>query len=588
MKLVSIANPQRFMSSRLRTLASVLIAIPILCFCVLLLIYVVDVPWIDDIDAFLSFIIGYIDAPTLGEKLDWLIRPNNEHRILMGKLITLAMYKLTGIVSYRWLIFAAFAFLLGLLVLFYRIFRSMKLPLLAFVPVVFLLLQPQYYLTSMWAITAMQHQVVIMMSFVTIYLLASDEQNRFGAALGVQVLTSLSMSNGLFGWVAGAVVLALQRQWIRLGIWLLLGVGTIVFYFHDFPDGQGNESSVSFFLKYPYLVFLGFFTFTGGLFDFFSRADILWRSVLPTLAGFVIILTMLGLLWRMNEPRLGRRIGAYESSNRATRALWKRRYFFTGCYAFLMVNAVIVAFLRPRFGYEVMLISNYMIYPAVLVILIYLNILSERQTELTLNRWVGFGLLISLVIWSNWYVVQLPKIAYRKHQMLTYAFNQKHNKTGLGPSWGSSFLALAERTMNETIRRGIYAYPEAYYTPYESQLVLSQQMKPDTSLHINVLGGGYSYIAETNYNALPQPIDKAAIVIQSAQRTYLFPSELPYTFINYYLNRPIRTIQAEIINPTVAPGHYRIGILSPLDGKNPIRFSRQTVTVPTAIEDSKR
>ncbi|QMW00198.1 hypothetical protein [Spirosoma foliorum] len=580
MRLISISNSYSFQSRQSRVLASVLVTIPILCFWALLLTYVANVPWIDDIDAFLSFIIGYIDAPTLSEKLDWLIRPNNEHRILIGKLITLTFYKLTGEVSYRWLVFAAFAFLLGLLGLFYRVFRSTNLPLLAFVPVSFLLLQPQYYLTSLWAITALQHQVVIMMAFTAIYLLASDTQSRFGVALAVQILTSLSMSNGLFAWVAGAVVLALQRQWIRLAVWLVVGAGTIVFYFHDFPDGQGNETSVSFFLKYPYLVFLGFFTFTGGLFDFFSKVDILWRSILPTLAGFAIILTMLVLLWRMNEPRLGHRMGTYESSNRATKALWKRRYFFTGCYTFLMVNAVIIAFLRPRFGYGVMLISNYMIYPAVLVSLIYLNVLSERQSEFTLNRWVGLGLLLSLFIWANWYVVQLPKIAFRKHQILTYAFNQKHNKTGLGPSWGSPFVALAERTMNETIRRGIYEYPETYYTPYESRLLSSNQLKPDTSLHIRVLGGGYSYIAETDYNALAQPIDNAAIVIQSPERTYLFPSEIPYSFTNYYLNRPVRTIQGEIINPTVAPGRYRVGILSPSDEKNPIRFSNQVVTVP--------
>lgn len=107
------------------------------------MLYVVDVPWIDDIDAFLSFIIGYLDTPTTAQKFDWLTRPNNEHRILTGKLITLLMYKLTGVVSYRWLVFAAFAFLLGLLAVFYRVFRPTTLPLLAFVPVIFLVLQPQ-------------------------------------------------------------------------------------------------------------------------------------------------------------------------------------------------------------------------------------------------------------------------------------------------------------------------------------------------------------------------------------------------------------------------------------------------------------
>ncbi|WP_332369412.1 hypothetical protein [Spirosoma telluris] len=133
--------------------------------------------------------------------------------------------------------------------------------------------------------------------------------------------------------------------------------------------------------------------------------------------------------------------------------------------------------------------------------------------------------------------------------------------------------------MSETIRRGIYHYPDAYYTPYESQLLAFRQMKADTSLKLHILGGGYSYLAETSYNALPQPISDAAIVIQSAQRTYLFPAELAYKFGNFYLNRPVRTIQAELINPTIAPDRYRVGILSPSDTESPIRFSQEIVTI---------
>ena len=567
-------------AGRWRSLALALVVFPLICFCALLLVYVVDVPWIDDIDAFLSFIIGYIDAPTLAQKMDWLIRPNNEHRILTGKLITLLMYKLTGVVSYRWLIFAAFGFLLGLLFLFYRVFRSMNLPLLAFVPVVFLLLQPQYYLTSMWAITGMQHEVVILLVFVALYLLAGEEPGLFWAGLGVQVLASLSMSNGLFGWVAGVVVLTLQRQWTRLGVWLVLGVGTIVFYFHDFPDGQGNESSVSYFLEHPHLIFFGFFTFTGGVFDFVSKAPILWRSVLPTLAGFMLIPAMLWFLWRMNEPRLGRLIGAYTASNSAIKQGWKRRYFFTGCYAFLMVNAVTVAFLRPRFGYEVMLISNYMIYAAVLVVLLYLNGLSEHPTGSLPGRWVAMGLVLGVLVWANWYGVNLPKIAYRKQQLLTYAFNQKHNKTGLGPSWGSPFLDLADRTFTETIRRGIYRFPDAYYTPYEKKLLAGGGVGSDVGLHVDISGGGYSYMAQAGLNALPQPPGPAAVVIQSEKRTYLFPSEVPFAFADFYRNTPAQVIQGEIINPTVAPGLYRVGILDPSNAEKPIRISAQMIAIP--------
>lgn len=83
----------------------------------------------------------------------------------------------------------------------------------------------------------MQHQVVVMLVFSALYLLAGNTPARFGAALGVQVMASLSMSNGLFGWVAGAVVLGLQRQWLRLGAWL--GLGNHRFLFPRFPRWTG-------------------------------------------------------------------------------------------------------------------------------------------------------------------------------------------------------------------------------------------------------------------------------------------------------------------------------------------------------------
>ncbi len=583
MNVASIAPNQSLILGRLMKFGLVLTAIPILCFSLLLFAYVVDVPWMDDIDAFLSFILGYTDARTAGEKLDWLLRPNNEHRILTGKLITLGFYNLTGTVNFRWLIWAAYAFLLGLLVIFYRVFRTTSLPLLAFVPVPFLLLQPQYYLTTTWAITSLQHQVVVAMVMTTLYLLAGGNPNRFVGGLALQVLASLSMSNGLFGWVAGAVVLALQRNWLRLAVWLGLGIITILFYFHDFQNAQGNDSSVSFFLKYPYLVFLGFFTFTGGLFDFFPNTGSIWRYALPTLAGLVLIPTMLYWLWRMNEPLLRRRPTVNTPQNRETTLLQQRRYFLTGCYAFLMVNAVIVAFLRPRFGYAVMLISNYMIYAALLVVLLYLNGLSEQyRNGRTINRWLRFGLATSLIVWIISYGLRLPKIAYRREQLLTNAFNQKHNALGLGPSWGSPFVKLARHSLGESIRRGIYQYPDAYYTPYESALLgAAHTLVPDPALNLRVVGGGYSYQAETGYNALPQPVRQSAVVVQSDRQTYLFPSSVPFSWTNFYLNRSVRTVQAEVVMPMLIPGQYRLGILTPADnGKNAIQFSKQTISVP--------
>ena len=358
----------------------------------------------------------------------------------------------------------------------------------------------------------------------------------------------------------------------------MLGGATIIFYFHDFPDGQGNESSIDFFRQYPYLVFSGFFTFNGGLFDLLPNAAILWRSVLPTGAGLVFISTMLWLLWRMNRSLLGWKPTA-QQTNLIEVALQKRRYFFTGSYAFLMVNALIVAFLRPRFGYHVMLVSNYMIYSAVLVSLLYLNLLSEFGRSMPM-RWVRLGLLVSMSVWGFWYIVRLPKIAFRKETLLTNAFNQKHNETGLGSSWGTPFARLCRQTMNEVVKRGIYQYPAAYFTPYEQALLTVRQLKPDSTLRLRLQWGGYSYVTETDYNALPHPISQAAVVVQSDKYTYLFPSEVPFTMTAFYLNRPVKTLKAEIVRPFLPAGQYRVGILAPSVQEAAIRFSRQTLTIP--------
>ena len=571
----AVLSPKPNALNGIRRLAPVLVALPLVCYIVLVLTYAVNVPWVDDMDAFLSFILGYTDATTLADKLDWLLRPNNEHRILTAKLTTVFMQALTGEVNFRWLIFIAFGFLLGTFTLFYRVFRSMNLPLLAFLPVCFIFWQPQYYLTSLWALTGLQHEVVIFLTLLAIYLLSGGGRYRFAGALAVQMLASLSMSNGLFGWVAGAVVLVLAQHWKRLGLWLGIGVATIIFYFHDFQNAQGNDSSVAFFLQSPHIVVAAFFTFVGALLDFVPVTDIFRRSILPTLFGLVLVPTVLWFLWRMNWPLWSRHRLSDSTQQR-------RRYFFTGSYAFLFINAFIVAFLRPRFGYGVMLVSNYMIYPALLTSLVYLNGLSELRPQQSLNRWMRIGLTLSSIVWLVSYGLHWPQIAQRKHMLMTFSYNQKQNDIGLGPNWGSAFATMVRRVMQDAVSRGMYHYPEGYFTPYEAALRPSgaTPVTTDTTLNIRVRAGSYDHIVETDFDVLPQAVTSAAVIVRSAQHTYLFPSESSFRPSAFYFGRPVKTIWAEVINPVLAPGTYTIGILTTPGSAKPIRFSNRQITIP--------
>lgn len=572
-------------SEPIRRFSPILVAFPILCFVILMFIFADNIPWMDDLEAFIGFLVNYTEADSWSEKAHWLLAPNNEHRILFAKLITLSFYKLTGTLNFRWLILVAFLCLLGIMFIFYRVFRTIRFPLIAFLPVTLIMLQPQHRLASFWAITALQHLAVAMMIIWALYLLAVPNRSsifstRFAGALFLQILASFSMSNGLFGWVAGASVLVIQWRlergnypW-RLLIWMAVGVVVILLYFHDFASMQGNESSLSFFLKNPHLVFFGFFTFLGGLFDFFPTANILVRSILPTVAGMLLVSLMIWLFKTVLFPVLWK-----TSLQSPDRAVNHRRYFFGGIYVFLLVNAVVVAILRPRFGYEVMLVGNYMLYPALLVSTLYLTALSELRDAKHRTKWMTSGLMLGGIVWSVMYFIHLPRLAEQKLTRETSVFNQKYNNIGFGATLGSPYAAATERWMQIAAEKGFYTYPEdTFYEPYEK--MLQKPVSPGRSaLHLLVEETENDFQIVTHNWPLPKGINEACIVVKSKDNTYLFPAENLFFSAPYYLKNRMPNISARVFKSFLHPGNYQIGILVVPSGKSDIRFSNQFINV---------
>ncbi|RRB04848.1 hypothetical protein [Larkinella rosea] len=572
-------------SAWLRRISPVLVAFPMVCFLALVLIFADNIPWMDDLQAFIEFLIEYTAADSFAEKLHWLLVPNNEHRIVFAKLTTVFFYKLTGTLNFRWLILVGFGCLLALLLVLFRIFRTLYLPLLAFLPVTFVLFQPQYRLTSFWAITALQHQVVPMLALWAIYLLANANRPtvfsvRFFGAIGLQLLVSFSNSNGLFGWVAGAAVLLVQWRlegtnflW-RLVIWIGLGVLAILFYFHDFANLQGNESSLSFLLKNPHLVFFAFFTFLGGLFDFFPTQGIVVRSILPTAAGMTLVAILFGLFKTTLLPSLWQR-----NRKPVDLKLNHRRYFFVGAYVFLLVNAVVIAVLRPRFGYDVMLISNYMIYPALFVILLYLNLLSETRNPERRKQWMMGGIGLGALVWVVMYFYHLPPLGAQKLIRQTSVFNQKHNDLGFGAIIGSAYAKAISQWMHMSTQKGFYSYPEnTFYAPYE-QTLLKPVPPADSSFHLLVQESADEFRVITNDWPLPAGIDDACIIVKSDQHTYLFPAENLFFPVQYYLKRRMPNVSARVLKSFLYPGTYQLGLLIVPNGKADIRFSNQFLNV---------
>jgi hypothetical protein len=562
-----------------RLLVWLLIALPVAVFGWLLLTYAVNVPWFDDIETFVGFYAEYLQALTASERLWWLLKPNNEHRVFFGKVVAVAITYLTGELNFRYVILVGGLCLLGTLGILFRVFRwgrgssSQRLPLALFVPVPFVLLQPQYHLASLWAITSMQHIGATFFVMSSLYLLAhSRSAGRYWGAVGLQTMAALSMSNGLFGWVAGAGILLAQRRFGKFGIWLVISVLVFWFYFRDFSSPQGNESSVSFFLKHPHLIIFGFFTFIGGLFDFFPKLSILPRAVLPTLMGMGMVASTLYLLWQdwkhllKSKPAGGRRpVGPHSS-------------FLLGAYTYLLVNALAIGFLRPRFGYEVMLISNYMLYPALWVCLLYLHWVS-RHPALRHGRSLALG--IGMLVWLMAYNLHWPTLHERRQRLLAFAFNQHHTGAGLGGMRGTPLGHYIEQTMQTAVQAGYYHYPAI-----DSALPDSLLQRPAATFGplLNVPVSIAEQPDRFQIELLIKPPlvagQPAYLVLQSATHTYLLTSESPLRLVAAVAGRPVVALKAEALRGMFRPGAYRLGWVTLDGGKKPIvRYTNQLLMV---------
>ncbi|WP_370731580.1 hypothetical protein [Fibrella arboris] len=548
------------MTTRSPWLAWSLIALPIVLFASIALRFVENIPWYDDIEMFIVFVQDYYTVDTLHDKVYWLLEPNNEHRILFAKLTDLFTYNTTGHVNFRGMTLIGNLFLFLSLGLLFIVFRSMRLPVWAFVPVPFILLHPQYFMTISWSITSLQHPVVLFLSCAVMYLLSRSGRNRFIAALPLQLFASLSMSNALFGWISGGLILWRQGHYRRLLIWGLTGVITMVLYVQGFTNAQGHGQSLDFLIHQPHMVVIGFLSFIGGSFDLLPVLPYQWRGILPTLGGLLLVLIALGLMSQMSWPFRRRLLPTGKPVVRDM-----NDNFFLGCYGLLLINAVAVGLLRMRYGYGVMLVSNYMIYPALLIGLLYLNGLQEvpqRQRSL----WQRAGLIVGLLIWGTAYFWHLPEMLYRNKFVRAAAYNQEHNGIGLGGQVGTFLEGYINKALDGAVKQGYYVFPDSPIANYS--------VSPDP-LPAVVRLANETYVIEAD--GLPDPMHEAYAVLQSPTRTYLAPAKTPYRLPTFWLRRPTRTLQAELRASDLRPGTYRVGWARASSAGQRIQFSDQVI-----------
>lgn len=543
-----------------------LFLLPILVFGIFFFTYSLNVPWFDDFESIPYFLQRFLDLPTWPEKAEALLRPNNEHRVVYARLVVWTYYLLTETINFRMLMVIGNASFLVVLFLFYRSLRRASLPVWYLLPVLFLLLNAQNQMLTFTALFTLQYLAIIMLVFLAVYQLAKNTTAGFVAGIFLAFLTTFSMGNGMLVWASGLVMLFYQRQWIRLAIWGVLMATAVFLYFYGYPVQQGNSEGFAFLTEHYLQIISGFFVFVGSLFDLVPPWPLAWRSVLPFVAGVVMVIFL--AVWSFQR--------LFRDHQPPTH--WNA--FFLGCIVFLICNAGIVALFRTRFGFGMMLWGSYRAYTMVLAAVTYLIFIGSRRAgETVRDRWVPVFLLPAVGINLLSYLFGVPMAAENQHLSRAKAFNQRYNQTGQGGSYHSALGDFIARNIEVMKKRGWYDLPQPSIAAGEADLI-----KPLSGAIESI---NWAVSDQRDYISLDcedaaYPPDYAGtlyLLLKSENRTYVWatvkrrPSE----------RNPLAVtsgFRSAIPKSIMQPGRYRLGLFDvQKNGRTITRYTDRFATV---------
>ena len=538
----SVSYPPKQRATGPRLLALLLVILPIIVVGVVVMTYAVNLPYWDDF--LVQDHLLLLKSGSGRQKLMHLFDQHWEHRIIWTRLVFAFFVKINGSLNYYGLTLIGTSGLLVVLGILFAVFRRIAYPLLYFVPIPFLLFTLQSYENLIWAMASIQNFWLPAFALGTFYWLSQNTPLTRWLALGVAVFATFSGGNGSLLLIAGLIVLVYQRQWRFLAMWFIITVLALVGYFYSYHR-------ITFFpspFRYPASAWIkAFFVFLGAFGDASPNAGnsplgvdlTLWITVI--IGASVVALMSVFLL------------SAYQ------RFRWAQpdqlSSFLLGFFLFLLATAAITVYSRVGFaGPGYMLQGRYRVYSALSLSVVYLFGLYQWRSKPVLSRSVAVFLVITIgqSLFSDY--LCLEGIINQRRRVVAEYFN---------------FLANTPAKRQQAL--------QAVFVPTEPPLFSDQVALlsttawlsvPATTAVDNLTEQPFMYNipkADAVNPSLTQPDAGSYIFLKSGSSTYLFaarplrPSSTVSGFTPYFTTNGV---YAHVLKEKLAPGHYRIGVLT--------------------------
>ncbi len=482
--------------------------------------YALDVPMEDDFDLLFADWWRVQEAAGGWDKLGQLTRQHGftEHRLAIVRLMAGVTMGVMGYVDTRIFMWLALAVLLALVALFYRTTRQLSMPPLAFLPVVWLMMQPQLlHRNLLWSSTAIIYALLPLLGFLLYSQLVKPGKRSFLMASFLTCLLPWVMGNGILAGLFGIIVLGLQRRWKALvayaALVLFLGTGYFRGYHSEFTPRQfeGIFTYIRRFLlslgnyanfdeitttPHPYWlpIFVGGLTLTGWCIAFFSALSRVVRGIDRTRSNSADQLQLVTI----------------------------------GYGAWLVATLGAIAITRVNMPEGYLLNSRYFDASIPLTCIVYLWNVKTAGPWIR-SRLISFALLLSGGLWI-WHQYQAVYVLELNHnQQLVSLFHLQHDARwevypGDDPYWE----AYADSVTNQALVKRQYRPPFSKLNPILATMNMIHA-RDSVRQHLQLEEhNGNNEVTLSNRTLEVHPGDRIFWVLRSNQRIYLIAaSQLP-------------------------------------------------------------
>jgi hypothetical protein len=205
------------------------------------LAWVRNIPHWDEFDTVLDLLLALEASPGAGRVGELLLAPNNEHRMLVSRLLFALSYWVTGGVNFAALAVIGNLFIVGAVALLAWSARGQAARWRLATVLGALVFQLQHHENFFWGGSSIDHFLVVLAAVAAFRALDRGGRLALAGGIAAGAAATFSLAHGLLVWPLGAALLAAQRRGRALAIWSAAAAAGAVLYFQGFAFNPGHR-----------------------------------------------------------------------------------------------------------------------------------------------------------------------------------------------------------------------------------------------------------------------------------------------------------------------------------------------------------